>query len=278
MTSSPFNFESLKGSQVVVVGAGSGIGRSVAAGFALAGAITRCVDVDTAGAMTTAEALRDQGATATGHFADATDLTSMNELVQGFSDHPIKVGVSTVGAVSRVSARDCEPDEWNRVMSLNVTTAYVVAKAILPAMPLPSEGGALLFMSSKVALYGTKNTAAYSAAKGAVSAFVRQLAADVGWDGIRVNALAPSAVEDTPIFASRPDPAGDRQRMIDLIPLNHAYGRMIRTTDIAAAAVFLCSDLAKMITGQTISIDGGQGGLDGSARVPQSLHDRKDMQ
>ncbi len=255
---------SMEGRRALVVGAGSGIGRAVASVLAEAGAALRCIDIDEAAVKTVAGELAGRGFPVSWSRADATEPASITAAVDDFakaSTGTIDAVVSTVGIVGRIRLEDCSVEQWEKVLGINVRSGFLVAKASMPY--LQARGGAMVLLSSRAALHGVRGTPAYSAAKGAVSALVQQLAVDYGWDGVRINALAPSTVEDTGMFASRADRDPARRRFLETVPLCHYHGRLIQSRDVAHAALFLVSDMGKMITGQTLLIDAGQGGWDG---------------
>lgn len=261
----------LHGRKAVVIGAASGIGRGIAQVFAAAGAELHVIDKDRSAVAATADEL---GARC--YAVDATDGAALKRCLDDIAPagQSIEVFASTVGSVSRRQLTDCPIDEWTQVFDLNVRTAYQGLGAALPALMRSPHGGSAILISSRVAFHGVRSTAAYSAAKGAINALVRQTASDYGWDGVRINAIAPAAVDDTGIFLSRANPDASRKQHIANVALSHARGRLITPRDVGMTALFLASDMSAMMTGQVLLLDAGQGGWSGTHRASEETTDQ----
>lgn len=248
-----------------VVGAGSGIGAAIAGVLAEAGGRVHCVDVSAESVEHVAGDLVARGYDASWGQADATDSESIEHAVDdGVARHGrLDAFITTVGDNSRLNLLECPPEEWERMQAVNVRSAYLGVRAALPHLIDRGEGSIVL-LASRASFVGVRNSAAYCAAKGAIVGLTRQLAADYGWDGIRVNALAPSGTDDTGLFIRGRDPEPVRRRFIEGVPLCHHNDRLILPRDVAFAALFLVSDMSRMVTGQTLLIDAGQAGWEGS--------------
>jgi len=147
---------------------------------------------------------------------------------------------------------DTPPSTWDRVMSVNLKGVWLCSRAAIPAM-IESGGGSIVNVASFVALMGAATAqVAYTASKGGVLAFTRELAVEYARQGIRANALCPGPI-DTPLLAELlADPARRHRRLVH-IPM----GRLGRPEEIARAALFLASDDSSFMTGSALVVDGG---------------------
>jgi 3-oxoacyl-[acyl-carrier protein] reductase len=146
-----------------------------------------------------------------------------------------------------------DPDEWNRVLAVNVTGVWNCCKAVVGAMR-EAGGGSIVNISSLAAVHGLPYSLHYATSKAAVIGLTRSLARELGRDWIRVNAVAPSAVmtEGTEEFF------GDKlERAKEVIAKGQTLQRNLETGDLAGTIIYLASDASKFVTGQTIMVDGG---------------------
>ena len=241
----------------VVTGGASGIGRAAALAFARAGADIAVVDRDADGAAQTAREIETLGRQVLVRASDVGDAPAVDAdaaaIIARFGRIDILLtaaGWSCGGTVTTTPAA-----EWARVFRTNVDGTWLWARAVIPTMQAQRRG-AIITMASQLALAGGRGNSAYIASKGAVLSLTRTMALDYVADGIRVNALAPGAI-DTPMlsraFERAPDPAAARAAAA----ARHAMQRIGKAEEIAAAAVFLASDAASFITGATLPVDGG---------------------
>jgi len=248
----------LDGKLAVITGAASGIGRAVATEFAGRGACISILDIDDEAA----QALASQIAAAGGHAKAYCCDISRNDNVQTVFHHilqhgPIHIlvnnaGISHVGDLLATSEHD-----FDRVFCVNVKGMYNCMRAALPHMQTHG-GGVILNMASIAAISGLAERFAYSMSKGAVVAMTYSVAKDYLVDNIRCNCISPARVH-TPFvdgFLRRNYP-GQEKEMFEKLEKSQPIGRMAQPEEIAALALFLCSDEASFITGANYPIDGG---------------------
>ncbi len=251
----------LAGKVAIVTGAGSrgpgtGNGKAMALLFAREGARVLLVDQQRARAEETLAALsellgRDAGETAAVHEADVTDVAQAESMVAEAERRfgPLTTLINNVGIESRGTILDTSPEDWDRVMTVNLRSMYACCRAAIPRMT-ERGGGSILNISSVSGMRGRGN-APYAASKGGVIALTTTLAVQHAAQGIRVNCIAPGPVY-TPMVAGGMAPEMRAARLAS-VPL----GVEGTAWDIGWAAVFLCSDEARWITGVTLPVDGG---------------------
>jgi len=247
----------LEGKVAIVTGGGSagdgiGNGRAAAILLARAGASVVVVDRDLALANRTVEMIEEEGGSAVPLAGDVTSDADCRDIAREATRRygGIDVLDNNVGVGSRGSVVDEDPDNWDRVMRINVKSMMLMSKHVIPEM-IRRGGGAIVNVSSISALR-PRGLTAYSASKGAVIALTRAMAVDHAGSGIRVNCVAPGPVL-TPMVTAAGMTAEARERRRRASPLG------IEGTgwDIGNAVVFLASDLARYVTGQTLVVDGG---------------------
>jgi meso-butanediol dehydrogenase/(S,S)-butanediol dehydrogenase/diacetyl reductase len=238
----------------VITGAASGIGAACALRFAAEGA--RIAGFDVAEPPTAhRDAVEKAAPGALWQRVDVRDEASIERAVAAtlarFDRIDLLVnaaGVSGYGAVDEVTA-----EEWDRVVGINLRGTYLVSKYVLRGMKA-QRSGSIVNLASIEGLEGMQSQAAYNASKGGVVLLTRNMAIDYGSFGVRVNCLCPGYIE-TPMTAMLKTPGLEaiRNQFIDL----HMLKRGGRPEEVAACALFLCSDDASFVTGHALVVDGG---------------------
>jgi len=249
----------LSGKTAAVTGAGSGIGEAIARLFARQGARVALLDVDDAAAGAVAEAIRAEGGAGFAWRCDVKDAgqvhTAFADVVARFVRLDILVnnaGVAHVGDLMRTSEEDLE-----RVYGVNVKGVFLCSRAALPTM-LQQGGGVILNMASIASLVAVPERFAYSMSKGAVLSMTRSIAADYVKQNIRCNCICPARVH-TPFvdgYVATHYPGREAETLARLSAYQ-PVGRMGRPEEVAALALYLCSDEAAFVTGAAYPIDGG---------------------
>jgi NAD(P)-dependent dehydrogenase (short-subunit alcohol dehydrogenase family) len=237
----------------LVVGAANGIGRATALAFAAAGAAVVCADIEDA--KPAAAEIEKGGAQALPVHLDVTDSASCRAAVAAAVDRFGGLDVLLYGAADSDSAATVpELDEtvWDRVIRINLTGAFLMAKAAIPAMAARG-GGSIILIASQLGRVARSRRAAYCATKGALIQLAKVLAADHAAQGIRANTLSPGAVETRRLLRQWKTMEDARKNMGPL----HLLGRLGRPEEIARAAVYLASDASSFMTGSDLLIDGG---------------------
>lgn len=244
---------------VVVTGAGAGIGQATAQAFSREGASIVVVDMNVERGEQTAQAIRECDGQAIAVQADvskAADAARIaTEAVRAFGGIDILVnnaGIQTYGSVV-----ETEEEVWDRTLSVNLKSMYLVSKYCIPEMA-KRGGGAVVNMASVQGFASQRRVAAYAASKGGVISLTRTMALDHAPDHIRVNCVCPGSV-DTPMLrwaAELFEPQNPAGAIAEWGKM-HALGRVASADEIARVILFLASDAAAIMTGSAVVADGG---------------------
>jgi len=239
----------LSGKYALVTGAGRGIGEACARSLALAGAEV----VLTARSANQLEYVRDEitssGGKASIHIADLLKLESIQELNKL---GPFNILVNNAGNNIPEHFCDVTEENFDKVMLLNLKSAFFVAQAVAQGMIETGIRGSIIHISSQMGIVGGKKRTVYCASKHAIEGLSKSMALDLAENGIRVNTVCPTFVETEltrPFMAEKEF----KDYVLSRIPLGHVG----QTEDVADAVLFLASDMSKMVTGSAIKVDGG---------------------
>ena len=242
----------------VVTGSGSGIGRAIALGFARDGAELAVLDIAGETAAKTAADIRGAGGKAQAFTLDVTDRMACREIAAKVASEvgPVSILVNNAG-INRRNAFTADPDavikDWQDIMAVNLNGLFNVTHAFLGA--LRAARGRIVNIASIQSFVHvrTPNSPAYTTSKHGVLGFTRAVAAELGKDGVRVNAIGPGLIEaplNATVRANNPELV---KIFLDHTPL----GRAGKPDDIVGPAIFLASDLSAYVTGAIVMADGG---------------------
>ncbi len=231
-----------------VSGGAQGIGAAIVRTFAAAGADVIIADLD----ITSATDLAGQ----VGGTASQLDVTDAGMVQRVMSQHgPFDIVVNNAGADQHAFFTDTTPDDWARLLAVNLVSVLACTHAALPAMQAAGFGR-IINIASEAARLGSKGGAAYAAAKGGVIAFTKSIARENARYGITANAIAPGPIR-TSMLEQAVARGGDK--ILHAMTDSTLLRRLGEPEEIAAAALFLASDQAAYITGETIGVSGGMG-------------------
>ena len=245
----------LAGKVAVVTGGASGIGRAIVEALAREGARVAVLDLNEAGARDTVAALERAGGKGSAHRVDITDVAAVDAAIDGVAvrEGGLHVLVNCAGWDKPMPFVDTTPEFWDKILAINLRGPIACTRAALRHM-IKQESGKIVTIASDAGRVGSTGEAVYSAAKGGLIAFTKTIARETARHRINVNCVCPGP-SDTPLFqnefaAVSPKLAESLKRVIP-------WGRLGLPDDVAPAVVFLASDDAGFITGQTLSVSGG---------------------
>lgn len=238
----------LKDKVAVVTGGGTGIGRAIAMGMAKEGASVVIADINAECAKKTADEITAAGQKAMAVTTDVSEKDQVDAMIKAACDTfgTVDVMVCAAAIKESVSMLDCTLEQWDKMLAVNLRGVMLCTQA---AGMLMSEknAGKIVILSSLAAIRGRGQQQAYCASKGALLAFVKSAALQLGKFNITVNAIAPGIID-----TENPEPLRDREEKIEHIPMK----RMGTPEDIVGPAVFFATDDSAYVSGTTLLVDG----------------------
>lgn len=251
-----FTSDALSGRVALITGGGSGIGFGIAKAFANAGARLVLASRNAERLEEAAREIRALGGEVTPVQADVRNYDDIEKAVKTAVDAYGSLDVVIANAAGNfvVPAAEMSPNAWKVVIDIDLNGTFFCARAAYAQLKQSRFGGRLIAISTTRALEGWPGCAHAGAAKAGIMSLIRTLTGEWGKDGIRCNTIAPGAIGDTEGVKRIYEDSGRKELELSSIPL----GEFGKTSDIANAAVFLCSDAGAYITGADIVVDGGR--------------------
>ncbi len=250
---------------VIVTGGAKGIGRAITLAFSAEGAKVATVDVDDFAGAEIQRLAQDRAGPVQYHHADVSQANACVDLVQRVADDWGRVDVlcNNVGiqpANSYLRAHEMPEEMWDRILDVNLKSAFLMCKYVIPHMQA-AGGGVIINTASVQGLMSANQVPAYAASKGGILSLTRNLCLDYAEDNIRVLAVNPGTV-DTPLVAEAAA-ASIREGVSSVDELRtewaecHPIGRIAQPVEIASVVTFLATDRASFMTGSYVNVDGG---------------------
>ena len=240
----------LENKNIVVTAAAQGIGRATAIAFANEGANVIATDINE-------EKLNEMKANHSNietHKLDSTNKLDVENFCSSINN--INILFHAVGFVHHGAILDCDSEEFQRSINVNIYSAYLMSHSLLPKMIKQKKGNIIIVSSAASSVKGVPNRFIYTTTKAALNGFVKAIAVDYIKDGIRCNAILPGTVE-TPSWEGRVQMADDPEQARKDFISRQAMGRLAQPNEIASMAVYLASDESDFVTGTLNLIDGG---------------------
>ncbi len=241
----------------MVTGGGSGIGRAISVALADAGHAVAPADLDTAGAVATAERISAAGGRALAVTLDVTRPTSISTAVDDIEAAlgPVDIVVNCAGWDELKPFGDTDEDFWDRVIDINLKGTLRTVHRCLPGMA-ERGWGRIVNISSDAARVGSSLEAVYAGAKGGVISFTKTIAREAARTGVTANVVCPGPT-DTPLLDGIVAASDNGEKVIGAMARAVPMKRIGQPEEIAAAVVYFCSEEAGFTTGQTLSVSGG---------------------
>jgi len=248
---------SLKGKVALITGGANDIGEAICFSFARAGARIFMMDADKARGRDLETRLKKEGYEARYYKGDVVKSYDLKKAFKeiGSSFGGLDILVNSAASALIKTLEETTEDEWDHLMTVNLKGAFLAIKHALPLLRQGAEGR-IINISSVYGMIGEANRAAYSASKGGLIAFTRQLAVELAPDGITVNSVSPGGVDTQTkrhYMRTSRDPEAAQHELLESIPLE----RLASPQEVADVVLFLASDSSRFMTGTNLVIDGG---------------------
>ena len=240
----------LKNKKIVVTAAAQGIGRATALAFSKEGANVIATDIN----EEKLNDIKDNYSNIETYKLDSTNKLDVENFCSSIND--INILFHAVGFVHHGAILDCDSEEFQRSININIYSAYLMSHSLLPKMIKHKKGNIIIVSSAASSVKGVPNRFIYTTTKAALNGLVKSIAADYIKDGIRCNAILPGTVE-TPSWEGRVQMADDPEQARKDFIARQAMGRLAQPNEIASMAVYLASDESDFVTGTLNLIDGG---------------------
>ena len=244
----------VRNQKCIVTGAGSGIGRAIARGFAREGAIVMVADMNLQAAEETAQGLREEGLPAHATQVDVRDRAQVNSLIELALDRI--GGLDTIVCAAGISPMthflDITEEEWDRVMDTNLKSLFLCGQAAARHMK-DAGGGSIINITSQLSEVAQPKSVHYVASKGGAKMFAKAMVLDLGQFNIRINSIAPGLTSTNMTRLETPEGWAEHEQFMSHIPM----GRPGQPEDMVGAAIYLASPESSYVTGATILVDGG---------------------
>ncbi|MBL8385167.1 MAG: SDR family oxidoreductase [Burkholderiales bacterium] len=254
MTVTPDAFR-LDGKVAIVTGGGGAICGAIARTYAAAGARVGVLDQDAGQAQAVAADIAQAGGSALAVACDVSREDDVERAVAAVAGAfgPATVLVNGAAALDRTGTLlEIDLAEWNRVLAVNLTSAFLMSRAVLPGM-IAAGGGSIIHIASSYARVGRPGRAAYCATKGALVQLAKVMAADHGAQNVRVNTLSPGGTATRRLLFR----FGGEEGIAREVTPYHRLGRFARPDEMSGAALYLASDASSFMTGADLLVDGG---------------------
>lgn len=246
---------SLQNKKAIITGGGSGIGKAIAVLFAKQGADVHIIEINEAATVEVVNEINSIGGKATAHCCNVANQQQVLEVISKIGS--LNILVNNAGIAHIGKAHTTSEEDFDRVVNVNIKGVYNCIYAAIPQLQ-KAGGGSILNMASIAAWVGIPDRFVYSTAKGAVMAMTLSVAKDYIAENIRCNSISPARVHTAFVdgFIAKNYP-GKEKEMFEKLSKTQPIGRMATATEVAALALYLCSDEASFITGCDYPIDGG---------------------
>ncbi|MEU2719072.1 SDR family NAD(P)-dependent oxidoreductase [Streptomyces smyrnaeus] len=247
-------YPDLAGKVAVVTGGSRGIGAETGRALAAQGVAVCLVGRDRPALFEVADRIGKQGGTAIGVVADVTDAGALGRVAERVADElgPVDILAAFAGSPGEpIPTTELAEDRWRQILDADLTSAFLTIHTFLPGM-VERFSGSILTLSSAAGRQPGQANLAHGVANAGLTMLTRQLATELGPQGIRVNCLAPTTVRTAKVTAAM------SKELQHKAALRHPLRRLAEPTDIASAALFLASDAAGYLTGITLDVTGGR--------------------